>query len=106
MQLGFGYSRGVPEDVKTAWGARLIAPNDLLHDRQDLVAESDEAKQELIAWLNGGGIKAALTNLARKRQDFIYRDGGEFLVYEDDHGKIVGNTNGSGGYVYVAGWLK
>jgi hypothetical protein len=105
MQLAFGYSRGVPEDVTTAWGARLIAPNDLVHDRQDLVAETDEAKRELIAWLNGGAIKAALTNLREQRYDLIYREG-EFTVYEDNRGVIVGNTQQSGGYVYVSGWLK
>lgn len=106
MNLGFGYSAGVPEDVRTAWGARLIAPNDLLHDRQDLVFENLMEKAKLVAWLNGGGIASALVNLGKERYDLIYRDGGEFLIYEDDHGKVVGNTNNSGGYVYVAGWLK
>lgn len=104
MKLGFGLSAAVPDDVKTAWGARLIAPNDLLYDRQDLVAENDEAKAELIEWLNGGGIRAALDWLGDNRYGFP--DGEEFVVFEDERGKIVGNTNQSGGYVYVAGWLK
>jgi hypothetical protein len=110
MQLGFGYSRGVPEDITTAWGARLIAPNDLLHDRQDLVADSDEAKRELIAWLNGatpgkGAIREALKALSEQASELRYREG-EFTVYEDEDGIIVGNTQQSGGYVYVSGWLK
>ena len=104
MQLAFGLSRGVPEDVKTAWGARLIAPNDLVHDRQDLVAESDESKLELIAWLNGGAIQGALDLLRDCR--FTIPDGEQFVAYEDERGVIVANTNNSGGYLYTAGWLK
>lgn len=106
MNLGFGYSAGVPEDVSTAWGARLIAPNDLLHDRQDLVAENLMEKAKLVAWLNGGAIRKALFWLAQERADLVYRDGEEFVVFEDPDGIIVGNTQQSGGYVYVAGWLK
>ena len=101
-KLGFGLRDAVPDDVKTAWGARLIAPNDLLHDRQDLVAENDEAKAELIEWLNGGAIRKALDWLSDER----YPDGLEFFAYNDADGVIVGNTNSSGGYVYLAGWLK
>lgn len=102
MQLGFGLSGGVPDDVTTAWGARLIAPNDLLHNRQDLVADSAEAKAELIAWLNGGAIRGALDWLRDNR----YPDGEQFVAYDDADGVIVANTNQSGGYVYLAGWLK
>lgn len=105
MQLGFGRSRGIPEDVTTAWGARLIAPADLLHDRQDLVAESDEAKAELIAWLNGGAIRGALDWLRENYWQFR-QDDSELVVYNDSDGMIVGSTQGSGGYVYLAGWLK
>jgi len=111
MQLGFGMSRAVPEDVTTAWGARLIAPADILWDRQDLVAENDEAKQELIAWLNGepegtGAIAKARDwlreNYRGMRQDWD----DEHVLYEDADGTIMGSTNASYGYVYVAGWLK
>ena len=105
MQLGFGRSRGVPDDIKTAWGARLIAPDDLLWDRQDLVADSDEAKTELIAWLNGGAIRGALDFL-RENYWQLRQDDSELVLYNDIDGAIVGSTQGSGGYVYVAGWLK
>jgi hypothetical protein len=103
--LMFGYHAGIPSDITSAWGARLIEPNDLVHDRQDLVAESDEAKSALVAWLNGGAIEKALDWLG-KREYRAVPDGEEFVVYEDEDGKIVGNTNRSFGYVYVAGWLK
>lgn len=99
--LAFGYNAGIPDDVTTAWGARLIAPNDLLWDRQDLVADGDDAKKTLVEWLNGGAIRAALDQLGKRG----YPDGEPFVVYEDERGRIVGNTNRSGGYVYLAGWL-
>jgi hypothetical protein len=109
MQLAFGLSRVVPEEVETAWGARLIEPADLLHDRQDLVAENDEAKQELIAWLNGspsgnGAIKGMREHLMKEAR--LPQDRNTFTLYEDADGVIVGSTNGSYGYVYCAGWLK
>jgi hypothetical protein len=108
IKLGFGLQP--PEDVTTAWGARLIAPADLLWDRQDLKTDSDEAKTALIAWLNGtpsgtGAIakmQEALNGMGR----YAMPDGDEFIPYEDETGKIIANTNRSGGYVYVAGWLK
>ena len=89
----------------TAWGARLIAPADLLYDRQDLVAESDEAKTELVAWLNGGAIHEALDWLRENYWQFR-QDDAELVIYNDADGMIVGSTQGSGGYVYLAGWLK
>ena len=105
MQLGFGRSRGIPEGITTAWGARLIAPADLLYDRQDLVADSDEAKAELVAWLNGGAIRGALDFL-RENYWQLRQDDSELVLYNDVDGAIVGSTQGSGGYVYCAGWLK
>jgi hypothetical protein len=103
MQLAFGLSHAVPEEVTTAWGARLIEPNDLLHDRQDLQSDNDEAKAKLIAWLNGGGIAGARTALRDLR---LPQSRDVATVYEDDQGVIVASTNASHGYVYVAGWLK
>ena len=109
VRLAYGYSPGVPEGVKTAWGARLIAPNDLVWDRQDLVAENDEAKAKLIAWLNGspegtGAILQMRERLLELRYDL--RGDKEVVLIDDEHGRIVGNERNSGGYVYVAGWLK
>ena len=108
MQLAFGLSRAIPDDVTTAWGARLIAPSDLLHDRQDLKAATDEAKQSLMVWLNGetrgqGALRQALNYLDAH---YMPQSGDVTTLYEDDRGVIVGSTNQSHGYVYVAGWLK
>lgn len=106
MKLAYGLSRAIPDDVETAWGARLIGPADLLHDRQDLVAKDDASKATLVEWLNGGAIAAMCAELrhgyARLAQDWDVMP----VLYEDERGIIMGSTNASGGYVYVAGWLK
>jgi hypothetical protein len=105
----FGYRRGVPDGVRAVWGARLIAPNDLLHDRQDLVAESEEAKAELVKWLNGEPAGHGALSEALDRLRLIPLSGStdeEVRIYEDATGIIVGNTQASYGYVYVCGYLK
>jgi len=115
-ELRFGYRRGIPEGITTAWGARLIAPDDLVWDRQDLVAESDEDKAALIEWLNGGAI-AKMREALRERyspyggryhgeSEIVPTEDREHVLYQDETGIIVGNTNASHGYVYVSGWLK
>lgn len=106
--LSYGYRRH-PKGLRAVWGARLIAPNDLLHDRQDLLAQDDEGKAELVAWLNGevrgqGALRRALDWLGENSLELRQVDE-EFVVYEDATGRIVGNTQASYGYVYVAGWL-
>lgn len=108
-KLAFGLREAVPAEAKAAWGARLIEPGDLLHDRQDLVSDSDEDKAALVAWLNGtpagtGAIHEMQERLVEMR--YSMPDGGEFVAYEDEHGKVIADTRRSCGYVYVAGWLK
>jgi hypothetical protein len=113
LKLAFG-RQTFPDDAAAVWGARLIWPNDLLPDRQDLGARDDEAKQALIAWLNG---EPAGTGAIAKMRDALAEPSRlglgsntpyevEAVVFEDERGKIVGSPQGSYGYVYVAGWLK
>ena len=103
MKLRYGLSRAVPAGVETAWGARLIAPADLLPDRQDITAASEADRAALIEWLNGG----ALVNALRFLHENTLLESREVLtLFEDERGVIVGSTNRSFGYVYVAAWLK
>lgn len=99
-----------PEGLRAVWGARLIWPNDLVHDRQDLVASDDAAKDELIAWLNEIGIKemriALSTHSGRDARNIYMGMDDEAVIYEDSKGKIIGSTQGRSGYLYVSGWLK
>lgn len=114
MTLAFGCNRGLPDGVRCAWGARLIWPDQLLHDRQDLINRGTVMdKIDLVWWLNGpeNTMGAIATALSYARSEAVQRElggpAGEEIVaiYEDHRGKIVGSAQGSHGYLYVAGWL-
>lgn len=107
LRLAFGYNKGIPADAQAVWGARLIWPDDLVWDRQDLVTKDEASKEVLIDWLNKIGISKMRENLRMPYtlglhpiQDI------EAVIYEDEIGKIIGNSNASAGYIYVVGWLK
>lgn len=109
--LGFGYNRGLPDGITRAWGARLIVDQrghtDLVHNRQSWIGEPGET-QALQDWLNGGAIAKAREAASEKLRSYEIstRDASEVTLYEDETGKIVGNTNASAGYLYIAAWLK
>lgn len=111
--LRWGYSVAVPADTKAAWGARLILERDartqggdLLYDRQDSFFETQAHGDVLQAKLSltrpWETPLAALVASGQVRSD----EPNEVVVYEDDVLKVVGNSNGSHGYFYIAGWLK
>jgi hypothetical protein len=105
LKLAFGCREGVPEGVANAWGARWIYPNDFVHDRQDLKGENTDPLKD---WLNGGALNTArirALELAKSWKMFPASDQTHVLV-DDEHGTIIGNPQGSHGYLYVAAWLK
>lgn len=97
-------------EAKAVFGARLIAPSDLLHDRQDLVFKTEDDKKALIAWLNGPGYgNGAISKAQKWLRDNAFRmgeDSNSHVLYEDDEGIMVGSRQASYGYVYITGWLK
>lgn len=96
-----------PDNLRAVWGARLIWPDQLVHDRQDLVAVDDESREALMHWLNNGGIANALQKLRTPYTlGLKATTDNEVVIYEDESGKIIGSAQSSHGYVYVAGWLK
>jgi hypothetical protein len=104
--LGWGLNAAVPDTAAAAWGARLIFPDDLLHDRQDITGEGEE-RTALVTWLNGGALRSALTE-ARRLADGYELTGSEerqVTLLDDEHGTIVANPRASHGYLYVAAWL-
>jgi len=106
-----------PEEAPAAWGARAIiegASFGLLHDRQGVRSDDNVARQRLVALLNGGVIRKAQGRVAELRLDGTIcgpnGEGGDtpgsHVLYEDDAVKVMGDTHGSHGYLYLAAWLK
>ena len=93
-------------DKHAVWGARLIAPADLVWDRQDIDSDDDAAKAALVDWLNGGAIREALNALREYRVIIRGNEEDRHTIFEDETGIIVGSAQASYGYVYVLGWLK
>jgi hypothetical protein len=105
--LSFGL-RTAPVD-RPVWGARLIWPGDLVHDRTSTLGEDVEL-QALMAWLNAGPLSEALRCARLKRDaegNYLRPDEDrEVTLYEDERGIVRANPQGSHGYLYVAAWLK
>lgn len=106
--LAFGLGQAVPAAAAAAWGARLIYPDDMLHDRQGFHGgHASEAGKALIVWLNGGAIAKAKEQARLFDNKWkISRDGCQkVILHEDDQGVVVANPQNSHGYLYIAGWL-
>lgn len=101
----------VPDDAKIVWGARAIqdpGPRfSLLYDRQSWRGGPPEKRAQLVVYLNEI-MKVAQLKYARfVMEDDIRRDTSNLVIlYEDKCIKMIGNTNASHGYFYVAAWLK
>lgn len=107
MTLGFGYNAGLPDGVEDAWGARFIVTQDggvdFLADRQSFIGDGDRTiKPHLMEHFTL--IVSAITEKLRNHE-IDTRHEGEVIVYEIDGFKVVGNSNGSGGYFYVAAFI-
>lgn len=111
LSLTYGYNQAIPKDVGGVWGARLIWPNDLLWDRQSIARHEDQASDEelerLTGWLNSIAVKEMREKLSDPWKLGLHpNEDMEAIIYEDEIGKIIGNTLGSHGYVYVVAYLK
>ena len=110
--LAFGYSSAVPEDAKASWGARLIIDRnshkyggDLLPDRQGHYGLPEDFKKLSDALNRARPWKEPLAKLIA--QGVVRSDkSNEVVLHDDDEIKVVGNSNASYGYFYIAGWLK
>jgi hypothetical protein len=113
LRLAYGLNTDtIPAHARAIWGARLIWPNDLVHDRTswDMQPDAEPDRQALQNWLNEGALRWTLERLANIGGHY---EGGlqasevrEIVLYDDDRGVIVANPNASHGYLYVAAWLK
>jgi hypothetical protein len=110
LHLPFGCTKGLPEGVRVAWGARMIAPADLVWDRQGCEGgeEGGPERMLLLDWLGSGAGDAARA-VCREQRIGVGANGSSqdvITLFEDAEGKIVGSPQGSHGYVYIAAWLK
>lgn len=106
-RLRFGYNPGLPEGCDTAWGARAITTQrcmDFLWDRQ---GRFGPRIAELVAALNGGLLKKA-----QDRYRYLVSEGvidpaipTEVTLLDEGGVRMLGNTNGSHGYIYVCAFF-
>ena len=104
----WGY--GVPEGVKTSWGARAIydiEPSEnrdpyfsLLHDRQ--TGSGEKKKREVLSkWVNEVGFQLLDDQL--KKQNVQKSDAIVITVSEGDY-TLVASPNASYGYLYISAY--
>jgi hypothetical protein len=115
----FGAHALQPDGLSAVYGGRWIVKQDgytdLVPDRHGVEGdESTNNGEALMDWLNHGVEgrgKGALQKAREGASDLLKRyvmktrEAQPFILYQDGDGVIVGNTNGSCGYLYVTGWL-
>jgi len=102
-----------PDDAPAYWGARAIlgsyrdkSPIDLLPDRQ---GGGGPLFSVLASLLNdAGGLKVAQARVAALLNNYIMSStkAQEFTLIDNDMMKMVADTRGSHGYLYISAWLK
>jgi hypothetical protein len=94
-------------NVKAAWGARLIFPNDVVGDRTSSFGVTGDDKDELMTWLRTKAPQPSDSEFVNAVRTFTTpTDDHVFTVFEDDEGIIQASAQGSHGYLYMAAWLK
>lgn len=108
--LRFGYTRGVPEGVETAWGCRaVVTDDDVVHMVWGRIGAVGPEAERLVAYLHdlplrGGWQDRAMELLRAGVMD--PRVDEEFVLYADDAVVIKGNTQASAGYLYVCAYFR
>lgn len=110
--------RGFPDNSPGAWGARLIAPDDVLGDRQDAVG----AYAHILDRLNAG-LLHEMQALLRELHESYWpvtdqfcpfptwerpmkpNESNDIVLFMDHELCVIANTNGSHGYVYLTAFL-
>ena len=104
----FGAHRLQPDGLRAVYGGRWIVTQDgyvdIVWDRHSIEGAD---KNPLMEWLNGMALGAAREKASDflKRRLLKTRERSPVILYCDDRGAIVADTNASGGYLYVTGWL-
>lgn len=108
--MNYGYSPAITHKHPAYWGARAIFHSegwDILPDRQGWLAINEHAQSTLGNLLGGGALRQANEAFRKHVKDGTVSsgEGRRVVFYEDTRVRIVGDTNGSHGYVYLTAML-
>ena len=116
--FNFGYVRGFKrakkEGAKAVWGARALTRGrfiDMVWDRTQFCPLGEGGREDVEA-LKGALHDRGLTLALNRASDLLNifhmnpKQNQEFTLYENDVLIVLGNTNASCGYLYLAAWLK
>jgi hypothetical protein len=109
-QLSFGYNKGVPDGILTAWGCRAVISSDnhidIVWDRTSVAGPDGDVNLLL----------ECLEAIDRRWQDtashllatgqMSARDSREHVLYDDGFLVVKANTNASSGYLYACAYLN
>jgi len=111
----FGYAFAIKAaqqgGCSAIWGARAIATEDpgfgLVPDRISWYAGNEAERSALVLALNKGVLDVCRERFAELKDEHwdIHRVAKEYVLYEDEAIKVVGNTNGSYGYLYLTAFI-
>jgi hypothetical protein len=117
--LDFGLDSAVPMSARAAWGARALTTRngiEFVWNRKGYCWKTKEDWEELKKILEGGLFDKIEKEGKRFSRGVETEDGrwlkirGDeavlFTLIDNDKVKVVGNTNASHGYFYLAVWLK
>jgi hypothetical protein len=105
-RLRWGLAYAVPAEATGAWGCRAIISQDghvdLVPDRTDVTG--DEIILDILTrQYNPRTLREDLGAKLRAHEVLTTR-GGRFTLHKSRLLTVMGDTNGSGGYAYLAGW--
>lgn len=111
-QIPWGLKSAVPKEASLAWGARVIYRDgyiDIVHDRQGFIGPDKKAIKAFAQEVNDALVFAKKRVLDWYQTDKYKLDPGfseEHILFDSETLRIVGNTNASHGYLYLAAWRK
>ena len=109
-QIPWGLKNAVPDNAAIAWGARTILRDgyvDLVPDRHGFCPPHGKAVKAFALALEN--VLPQVYDRVKELcdQNIMMDDFAEqHTLYEDDELCVVGNTNASYGYLYLAAWKK
>ncbi len=110
QQIPWGLKGAVPKDATIAWGARTILRDgyvDILGDRQGFIGPTKRAIKDFSLV-----VQEVLPTVKKRVHELYARhdiDPGfseQHVLFDSEELRIVGNTNASHGYLYLAAWKK